>query len=77
MGWALTWSGRRTAALATLISVAEDATRDQPALAWDALGERCDRRLPVRNGAGYQAVSRALDLLERQDPHLGGQIPGA
>jgi hypothetical protein len=35
-GWALTWSGRRTAALSALISVAEDASRDQPALAWDA-----------------------------------------
>ena len=36
--WALAWSGRRTAALQALISVAEEASRDQPALAWDALG---------------------------------------
>ena len=31
--------GPRTAALAALISVAEQASRDQPALAWDALAE--------------------------------------
>ena len=37
-GWALAWSGRRTAALSALISVAEEASRDLPALAWDALG---------------------------------------
>src|SRR5689334_9153511 len=37
-GWTLAWSGRRTAALSALISVAEEAARDQPALAWDALG---------------------------------------
>src|SRR5580704_1026641 len=32
-GWALAWSGRRTAALSALISVAEEASRDLPALA--------------------------------------------
>ena len=48
-GWALTWSGRRTAALSALISVAEDASRDHPALAWDALGSCSHHRLPVRN----------------------------
>jgi len=34
-GWALAWSGRRTAALAALLSVAEEAARDLPALAWE------------------------------------------
>jgi hypothetical protein len=38
-GWALAYSGRRSAALPALISVAEDAARDQPALAWDALAD--------------------------------------
>ena len=48
-GWALAWSGRRTAALSALISVAEEASRDLPALAWDALAECSHCRLPVRN----------------------------
>jgi AAA ATPase domain len=36
--WALAWSGRRTAALAALISVAEEASGDRRTLAWDAVG---------------------------------------
>jgi hypothetical protein len=38
-GWALAYSGRPTTALPALISVAEEASRDQPALAWDALSD--------------------------------------
>jgi DNA-binding CsgD family transcriptional regulator len=76
VGWALTWSGRRTAALSTLISVAEDATRDQPALAWDALASAATVAYQCGTSAGYQAVSRVLDRLERQDPPPGGQTPG-
>ena len=38
-GWALAYSGRHTAALPALLSVAEEASRDQPALAWDALSD--------------------------------------
>jgi DNA-binding CsgD family transcriptional regulator len=76
VGWALTWSGRRTTALATLISVAEDATRDQPALAWDALASAATVAYQCGTFAGYQAVSRVLDRLEREDPRLGGPTPG-
>jgi DNA-binding CsgD family transcriptional regulator len=76
VGWALTWSGRRTAALATLISVAEDAARDQPALAWDALASAATVAYQCGTSASYQAVNRVLDRLERQDLPPGGQTPG-
>jgi DNA-binding CsgD family transcriptional regulator len=66
--WALAWSGRRTAALSALISVAEEASRDQPALAWDALGSAATVAYQSGLPASRQAVSRTLGLLERQGP---------
>jgi DNA-binding CsgD family transcriptional regulator len=66
--WALAWSGRRSAALSTLISVAEEASRDQPDLAWDALGSAATVAYQSGTPASRQAVSRTLDLLERQGP---------
>jgi DNA-binding CsgD family transcriptional regulator/tetratricopeptide (TPR) repeat protein len=74
-GWALTWSGRRTAALSALISVVEDAARDQPALAWDALGNAATVAYQSGRPASRQAVSQALDLLERQGPSPLGLGP--
>jgi HEAT repeat protein len=67
-GWALAWSGRRSAALSPLISVAEEAARDQPALAWDALGSAATVAYQSETPASRQAVNRALDRLERQGP---------
>ncbi len=75
-GWTLAWSGRRTAALATLLSVAEEAVRDQPALAWDALGSAATVAYQSGLPASRQAVSRALGLLERQGPPPPGRAPG-
>ena len=75
-GWALAWSGRRTAALAALLSVAEEASRDQPALAWDALGSAATVAYQSGLPASRQAVSRALGLLERQGPPPPGPAPG-
>ena len=75
-GWALAWSGRRTAALSALISVAEEASRDQPDLAWDALGSAATVAYQSGTPASRQAVSRVLDLLERQDPPPSGRTPG-
>ena len=74
--WALAWSGRRTAALSALISVAEEASRDLPALAWDALGSAATVAYQSGLPASRQAVSRTLDLLERQDPPPPGRTPG-
>ena len=75
-GWSLAWSGRRTAALSALISVAEEASRDLPDLAWDALGSAATVAYQSGTPASRQAVSRALDLLERQDPSPPGRHPG-
>jgi DNA-binding CsgD family transcriptional regulator len=75
-GWALAWSGRRAAALSALISVAEEAARDQPALAWDALGSAATVAYQSGMPASRQAVSRALGLLERRGPQPPGRAPG-
>ncbi|HJY02949.1 MAG TPA: LuxR C-terminal-related transcriptional regulator, partial [Streptosporangiaceae bacterium] len=74
--WALAWSGRRSAALTALISVAEEASRDQPALAWDALGSAATVAYQSGMPASRQAVSRTLGLLERQGPPPPGRTPG-
>ena len=75
-GWALAWSGRRSAALQALISVAEEASRDQPDLAWDALGSAATVAYQSGMPASRQAVSRALGLLERQGPPPRGRPVG-
>src|SRR5690349_8085154 len=74
--WALAWSGRRTDALPALLSVAEEASRDLPALAWDALGSAATVAYQSGMPASRQAVSHALDLLERQAPPPPGRAPG-
>ncbi len=38
IGWALVWSNRHADALATLVSVAAEASAGMPAVAWGALG---------------------------------------
>jgi hypothetical protein len=75
-GWAQAWSGRRSAALPALISVAEQASHDQPALAWDALGSAATVAFQSGLPAGRQAVSRALARLERQGPQPSGRVRG-
>jgi DNA-binding CsgD family transcriptional regulator len=74
--WALAWSGRRTAALAELTSLAEEASPDLPALAWDALGSAATVAYQSGMPASREAVNRALSLLERQGPPPPGQDPG-
>jgi len=76
-GWALAWSGRRTAALSALISVAEEASGDLPALAWDALADAATVAYQSGTPAGRQAVSRVLRLLEHQQPRSAGHGPRA
>jgi DNA-binding CsgD family transcriptional regulator/tetratricopeptide (TPR) repeat protein len=72
VGWALAWSGRRSAALPALISVAEEASRDQPTLAWDALGSAATVAYQSGMAASRQVVSLTLALLERQGPPPAG-----
>jgi DNA-binding CsgD family transcriptional regulator len=74
--WALAWSGRRSAALSALVSVAEEASRDRPGLAWDALGSAATVAYQSGAPASRQAVDRALTLLVRQGPPPPGQAPG-
>ncbi|HEY2304987.1 MAG TPA: LuxR family transcriptional regulator, partial [Streptosporangiaceae bacterium] len=75
--WALAWSGRRTAALPELLSVAEEASRDLPALAWDALGSAATVAYRTGLPTHRQAVSRTLGLLEGQGPPPRGRAPGS
>jgi DNA-binding CsgD family transcriptional regulator len=75
-GWALAWSGQRAAALSALLSVAEDASRDHPALAWDALGDAATVAYQSGAPASREAVSRTLALLEHQGRPPPGQAPG-
>jgi len=74
--WALAWSGRRTAALSALISVAEEASRDLSALAWDALGSAATVAFQSGTPASRQAVDRALALLVRQCRPSCGEVQG-
>jgi DNA-binding CsgD family transcriptional regulator len=73
--WALAWSGRRTAALSALLSVAEEASRDRPELAWEALGSAATVAYQSGAPAGREAVDRALALLEDQGQAPQNQVP--
>jgi DNA-binding CsgD family transcriptional regulator len=59
-GWALAYSGRRSAALPALISVAEEAARDFPALAWEALADAATVAYQSGAATGRAAVDRVL-----------------
>jgi len=74
-GWALAYSGRRSAALPALISVAEEASRDLPDLAWDALADAAKVVYHSGEPASCQAVGRVLGLLENQGPRSASQGP--
>jgi DNA-binding CsgD family transcriptional regulator len=67
-GWALVYSGRRSAALSALLSVAEEASRDLPTLAWDALADAATVAYYSGAPATRQAINRVLELLESTGP---------
>jgi DNA-binding CsgD family transcriptional regulator/tetratricopeptide (TPR) repeat protein len=71
-GWALAYSGRHTAALPALVSVAEEAWRDHPALAWDALSDAAIVVYHSGAPASCLAVSRVLVGMESQESAAGG-----
>ena len=52
--------------MSALLSVAEEASRDQPGLAWDTLGTASTVAYQAGTSASREAVGRALDLLECQ-----------
>jgi DNA-binding CsgD family transcriptional regulator/tetratricopeptide (TPR) repeat protein len=70
VGWALTWSNQRSAALPALISVAREASGGLPALAWDALATAATVAHQSGAPADRQAVSRTLDHLLGQEGRL-------
>jgi DNA-binding CsgD family transcriptional regulator len=76
-GWALAYSGRATAALSALISVADEASREQPALAWDALSDAAIVAYHSGAPTSQRAVSRVLRVLENQEPPSGRRDPRA
>jgi DNA-binding CsgD family transcriptional regulator len=76
-GWALAYSGQRAAALQALLSVAEEASRDRPDLAWDALADAATVVYHSGARASVRAVRRVLGLLENQGPPAGGHGPRA
>ena len=70
-GWALAYSGHSTAALFELLSVAEEASRDLPGLAWDALSDAAIVAYHSGAPASCRAVSRVLELLEKPESAAG------
>jgi DNA-binding CsgD family transcriptional regulator/tetratricopeptide (TPR) repeat protein len=71
-GWALAWTSQHAAALSVLLTVADDAAAEQPAVAWDALATAAIVAYLSGAAQDHQLVSQALDRLERQ-----GQAPGS
>ena len=71
-GWALAYSGRHTAALPALVSVAEEAWRDHPALAWDALSDAAIVVYHSGAPASCLTVSRVLVGMESQESAARG-----
>jgi DNA-binding CsgD family transcriptional regulator len=63
--------------LPALISVADEASRDQPALAWDALSDAAIVAYHSGAPASRQAVRRVHGVLEDQEPPSGGHDPRA
>jgi DNA-binding CsgD family transcriptional regulator len=68
-GWALTWSNQSAAALAALISVAEQAAAEMPALAWDALATAATVAHQSGAPADRDAVRRGLARLPGPTDH--------
>ena len=69
-GWTLAYSGQRTAALSALLSVAEEASCDLPALAWDALADAAIAFYHSGAPASRQAVRRVLRSWKIRGPRL-------
>ena len=76
-GWALAYSGQRSAALPALLSVAEEASGDLPGLAWDALSDAAIVFYHSGAPASGQAVRRVLGLLDHQRSPSAGRGPRA
>jgi DNA-binding CsgD family transcriptional regulator len=76
-GWALAYSDHPNAALSALLSVAEEASPDLPALAWDALSDAAIVVYHSGSAASCEAARRVLGLLEKSESASGGHGPRA
>jgi DNA-binding CsgD family transcriptional regulator len=74
-GWAQGYRGQVNGALSTLVSVAEQAGRDLPELAWDALANAATVAYQSGAPASRETVRRALDRMEDQGASPPGPAP--
>ncbi|HEX4290192.1 MAG TPA: ATP-binding protein, partial [Trebonia sp.] len=74
-GWAQGYRGQVNGALSTLVSVAEQAGRDLPELAWDALANAATVAYQSGAPASRETVRRALNRMEDQGPPPPGPAP--
>ena len=72
-GWALAWSNRHADALATLLSVAAEASASSAELTWDALGLAATVAYQTGARADRDAVVSAFGRLEEQGAGRGGE----
>ena len=68
IGWALIWSNRHADALATLISVAQEASARLPGIAWDAIGQAGTVAYQTGTADGRRAVRDTLDRMQQPAP---------
>ena len=68
IGWALIWSNRHADALATLISVAQEASARLPVIAWDAIGQAGTVAYQTGTAEGRRAVRDTLDRMQQPAP---------
>ncbi len=68
IGWALIWSNRHADALATLISVAQEASARLPGIAWDAIGQAGTVAYQTGTAEGRRAVRDTLDRMQQPAP---------
>jgi DNA-binding CsgD family transcriptional regulator len=64
IGWAQVWSNRHADALATLISVAEDAAERMPLIAWDAIGLAATVAYQTGDPLGREELLTTLNRLK-------------
>jgi hypothetical protein len=68
IGWAHVWSSRRADALATLISVAQEASDRLPVIAWDAIGLAATVTYQTGDRPGREQLLSTLNRLKEPAP---------
>ena len=68
IGWALIWSNQHADALATLISVAQEASARLPGIAWQAIGQAGTVAYQTGTAEGRHAVRDTLDHMQEPAP---------